>query len=138
MIKILFFLAFFSTQAFSSLTGTWAGKGKAIELSGNKECDFIGMKLVEKESRFSIIGGGYDCGPLKASYDFSEFKIEKGKLYYKGKYAGDHKDGQVILKGPNGVYELFLKIKDNMLVFVESWIEGDDYLFIGGQLYHKD
>jgi hypothetical protein len=108
------------------------GKGLAhFQKTGKKyQCTEVFMHFETTSSKFKVFEGGYDCSPLKASYDPFTLEIKSGKLYEKGEVVGDISSRETHLKkydaSDDSTFHLNLKLSPSEITYTEQWIDGQE------------
>jgi len=129
------FIAFFlSFSALANFTGKWSAAGFYESDRSEGECREVFLQLKQTDNVLSILDGGYICGDIQAQYPASRFEISHGELFYQGQKVGSISINELKITYLDGVYNLNIKRVEEVLHFDESWVEGDDFLFINSKM----
>lgn len=128
---VLFLL---SVSTYANFSGRWTASGYFESNREEGECKEVFLQIKQTKNKFMILDGGYICGDIQASYPPSQFEVVNNSLIYKDEVVGSISEDIVSIIYLDGVYKLNLKKEENQIRFRETWLEGDDYLFISSEL----
>jgi hypothetical protein len=126
MKTLIFFLILLPTSLLAAPIN-YQGKGEAVFPKTGKRypCKEVFMQIEILPKKFKLYTGGYDCNPLKASYDMFELDIKNGKLMDKNVVVGDISKQEMNLSkydpDDDSTFHLNLKFQSRSMDYTETW-----------------
>lgn len=136
--KRIVFLFLFSSSLFANFyhyEGSWVGKGKYVSSTSSVICSNYNISISVTNSVLNIFDWNYICRGEETRPSTHSLIIKKGKLINSNnEIIGSIDSDKILIKDPNSLFEVFLKVYETNLFVIESHVDQAQEKFMIGIL----